>query len=73
LAKKYDKQVIITTHSPFVLDGMDLEDKDQLLLVVRRNLEGHTISSPIKLNSKFDIRLSEAWMRGYIGGLPNNF
>src|SRR5690606_35148921 len=29
LAKKYDKQVICTTHNPAILDGLDLKDDEQ--------------------------------------------
>ena len=42
LAKEYGKQVIITTHNPAVLDGLDLHDHEQRLLVVERNKVGHT-------------------------------
>ncbi len=69
LAKKHDKQIILTTHNPFVLDGLDLNDPEQKLFVVRRNADGETIADSIdKAPSK--IKLSEAWMRGYIGGQP---
>jgi len=73
LSKTNKKQVVVTTHSPFTLDGLNLEDDDQRLFVVRRNLDGHTIINRVKPKEKLDIKLSEAWMRGYIGGLPNNF
>ena len=50
LAKKYDKQVIFTTHNPAVLDGLDLSDDEQRLFVIYRNVDGHTkarrISAP---------------------------
>ncbi|MFI3263152.1 MAG: AAA family ATPase [Rikenellaceae bacterium] len=42
LAQANNRQVIITTHSPFVLDGLDLSDDEQRLYVVRRNIDGHT-------------------------------
>ena len=42
LANEYDKQVILTTHNPAVLDGLDLHDDQQRLLVVDRNKNGHT-------------------------------
>lgn len=73
LAKEHDKQALITTHNPFILDGLDLEDDEQRLFVVRRNLDGHTIATRIKPDKPLSYRLSEAWMNGYIGGLPNNF
>jgi len=69
LCHTYNKQVIITTHNPFVLDGLDLKDVNQSLFVVTRNSEGETIANKIKKQPK-DLKLSEAWMRGYIGGQP---
>ena len=47
LSKKHNKQVILTTHNPFVLDGLDLNDKEQALFVVRRNADGETIADHI--------------------------
>lgn len=66
------KQVILTTHNPFVLDGLDLSDPEQRLFVVRRNTDGHSVITRIS-NPKSKRKLSEAWMLGYLGGLPNNF
>lgn len=77
LAKKYDKQMILTTHNPAILDGLNLDDDEQRLFVVRRNRIGETLVKRI-LKPKTDegaepVRLSEAFLRGYIGGLPDNF
>jgi predicted ATPase len=69
LSKKYNKQIILTTHNPFVLDGLDLTDPEQKLFVVRRNGDGETIADNIDKPVK-NVKLSEAWMRGRIGGLP---
>ncbi len=77
LAKEYDKQVIITTHNPAVLDGLNLHDADQRLLVVERTKAGYTrvhrIDPPKPNGDEPVVSLSEAFMRGYIGGLPKNF
>ncbi|MEI9910094.1 MAG: AAA family ATPase [Bacteroidota bacterium] len=73
LSKTFKKQVIVTTHNPFIIDGLNINDDEQRLFVVRRNIEGGTIINRIKPKEKLDINLSEAWLRGYIGGLPNNF
>ena len=77
LAKKNDKQVILTTHNPAVLDGLDLDDDEQRLFVISRNLLGYTkarrILSPKPLEGQEPVDLSEAFLRGYIGGLPKNF
>ena len=73
LAKKHNKQVIVTTQNPAILDGLDLSDNDQRLFVVRRNDEGHTKATRIDYKPERKVKLSEAWTGGYIGGLPDNF
>jgi AAA15 family ATPase/GTPase len=77
LAKEHDKQTILTTHNPSVLDGLDLKDDEQRLFVIYRNADGHTktrrITSKEVPNGIESVRLSEAFIRGYIGGLPKNF
>jgi predicted ATPase len=77
LAAEHDKQVIVTTHNPAVLDGLDLHDDEQRLLVIDRDLDGYTtarrIHPPKPLDGDAPVRLSEAFLRGYIGGLPKNF
>ncbi|MEN9848152.1 MAG: hypothetical protein RL368_892 [Pseudomonadota bacterium] len=79
LAKKYDKQVFVTTHNPVILDGINLGDDEQRLLVVSRNKQGHTNFKRIALADKprssnnEDLKLSEAFLRGYLGGLPKGF
>ena len=73
LAQKHGKQVILTTHNPAVLDGLDLQDENQRLFVVRRNDEGYTKAKRIQYNPKREMKLSELWTNGYIGGLPDNF
>ena len=77
IAKEYDKQVILTTHNPAILDGLDLHDDEQRLLVVDRNKHGYTrawrVDPPKPSAGEFPVSLSEAFMRGYIGGLPENF
>ncbi len=37
LAKEHDKQALITTHNPAILDGLNLHDDEQRLFVVYRN------------------------------------
>jgi predicted ATPase len=77
LAKKYGKQVLITTHNPAVLDGLDLNDDEQRLLVVYRTSEGHTkvrrVTPPQPIGDEPPVKLSEAFLRGILGGLPQNF
>lgn len=80
LAIKYDKQVFMTAHNPAILDGLNLFKQDQALFIVERNRKGHTQlrhvtvdSLPKALTSGENVnRLSEAFIRGYLGGLPKN-
>lgn len=79
LATKYDKQIFLTTHNPAILDGIDLNDDEQKLFVVSRNKSGHTRTKQITVKDKpkssddTPIKLSEAFLRGYLGGLPKGF
>ena len=77
LAKKHDKQAIVTTHNPAVLDGLNLNDDEQRLFVVFRNKLGHTkvkrIFKQEAAEGQAPVPLSEAFLRGYLGGLPRNF
>lgn len=79
LSKTYDKQLFLTTHNPAILDGLDLNDPEQKLFVVSRNRHGHTRLKQITLRDKpvsstgEPLRLSEAMLRGYLGGLPKGF
>lgn len=77
LASKYGKQVIFTTHNPAILDGLNLSDDEQRLFVVYRNPDGHTmahrVDAPRSIDGHTPMSLSQAFMRGFIGGLPENF
>jgi len=77
LAKTYNKQVIFTTHNPAILDGLNLNDDEQRLLVVSRNKSGYTRArrfvKPETPEGEEPITLSEAFLRGYLGGLPKSF
>ena len=70
---KNDKQVIITTHSPYVLDALDLANDEVRLFVARRNIDGHTRLERIPYREDRKMKLSQLWMSGLIGGLPDNF
>jgi AAA15 family ATPase/GTPase len=77
LAEKYDKQVILTTHHPAILNGLNLNDDEQRLFVVSRNKLGYTkarrILAPKPLDGQLPVKMSDAFLRGYIGGLSENF
>jgi predicted ATPase len=79
LAKKYQKQFFLTTHSPAVLDALNLHDDEQRLIVVARNRHGHTRCERIGLHNKplsiqgEELKLSTAFLKGYLGGVPKGF
>lgn len=77
LAKKYDKQIIVTTHNPAILDGLNLNDDEQRLVSVYRDPDGRTrtrrVQAPKTRPGQTPMKLSDAFMRGLIGGLPKNF
>lgn len=73
LARKHNKQIIATTHNPAVLDGINLYENDVRLLVVRRTIDGYTKTNRVTLKGEMTMPLSEAWQKGFIGGLPDNF
>lgn len=76
LGIRYGKQAIISTHSPSVLDALNLDDNSDSLLAIDRNLDGHTrvslISKPRSTTGKIT-RLSDAFLKGLLGGMPRNF
>lgn len=67
------KQVLLTTHNPYILDGLDLSDDEQRLFVCRRDIDGHTKIERVKYREDRKMSLSELWMSGLIGALPDNF
>lgn len=75
LAKKNNKQALITTHNPAILDGLNLHDDEQRLFVVSRNDEGQTKIERIKLKpeGQENIKLSDLWISGQLGGIPEMF
>ncbi|WP_164121896.1 AAA family ATPase [Sphingobacterium sp. xlx-130] len=76
LAKERGKQVLITTHNPAILDGLNVTDEDQRLFEVYRTSEGNTRTRRIKFKSDLSdkgLKLSEMWMNGALGAVPTNF
>lgn len=83
LKKKQNKQIFLTTHNPAALDAIDLFNSSHRLFVVERDADGHTkfkrISPPDGITKDewesqyFGMKLSEIWMSGAIGGMPQGF
>jgi predicted ATPase len=77
LSVENDKQAILTTHNPAILDGMNLDDDQQRLFVISRDISGLTqvrrISKPKSQEGEVPIRLSQLFIKGKLGGLPKRF
>jgi len=79
LAKENNKQMLITTHNPAILDGLNLHDEEIRLFEVSRNKDGHTVTRRIKVKPDHQdaegksLKLSELWTRGYLGAISENF
>lgn len=76
LSATNNKQVIITTHNPAILDGLNLNDDSQRLFEVYRTDEGMTKVRRIQFKKDLSdkpMKLSEMWTKGLLGGIPNNF
>ncbi len=76
LSKTYNKQLLLTTHNPAILDGLNLNDEEIKLFEVRRSREGSTkireiITKPNVTDQKY--KLSELWTRGYLGAINKEF
>lgn len=77
LSKENGKQVILTTHNPAILDGLNLDDDEQRLFVISRGRTGSTkikrVMKPTRVDADYPYRLSEMFLRGMLGGLPKGF
>lgn len=81
IKKSSSKQIILTTHNPSMINGLDLFDDEQRLFVVERNKDdGSTIVRRInpaahisreKWNAMVHGQsLSHLWTSGALGGIP---
>jgi predicted ATPase len=76
LASENQRQVLLTTHNPIVLDGLSLRDERIRLFTVDRP-KGMTQVKPIWVTESLlqdleqdHVTLSELWVMGRLGGVP---
>jgi predicted ATPase len=76
LASENQRQVLLTTHNPMVLDGLNLRDERLRLFTVDR-YEGMTQIQPLRVTETLlqeleqeHVTLSELWVMGRLGGVP---
>lgn len=76
LISRGNRQALLTTHDPLVLDGLPLLDDRVRLFAVDRDQMGHTVVKRVEVSeqmlalSKSGSPLSEQWITGNFGGVP---
>lgn len=75
--EKEERQLLLTTHNPLVLDGLDITNDDIRLFTVDRTAKGFTDVQRVQLTpelakEKKDLSLSRLWIMRRLGGVPKN-
>lgn len=79
LESQPQRQVLLTTHNPLALDGLDLRDDRIRLFTVERNrstggattVSRVTLSKKVLEKAKNGTPLSQMWVMGLLGGVPD--
>jgi len=72
-----DKQILLTTHNPLALDGLQLDNDEVRLFAVDRSRKGRTVVERVRVDVKELFRdgevwtISRLWVNGHLGGMPN--
>jgi hypothetical protein len=78
IAREGKRQMLVTTHNPLVLDGLDLRDDRIRLFAVERDRNGATQINRIVLSEELlaeagkGLSLSRLWVMGRLGGVPRS-
>jgi len=77
LGGRDDKQMLLTSHNPLVLDGLSLDNDDVRLFTVGRSRKGRTVVRRVKVKVD-DLKrdgeiwtVSRLWVMGHLGGVPD--
>ena len=77
LSSGHQRQILMTSHNPAVLDGLPLQDDRVRLFTVDRDNHGKTIVKRVVVDEKMlemaskGWTLSRLWMNKLIGGMPD--
>ncbi|MBP7125457.1 AAA family ATPase [Myxococcota bacterium] len=69
-----ERQILLTTHNPLVLDGLPIQDPRVRLFTVSRSAKGRTVVAPVVLDDRLrkmaaqGWTLSRLWVMGHLGG-----
>jgi len=75
---RQDRQLLLTSHNPLVLDGLPLRNNEVRLFTVERSNRGKTVVSRVQVsetllkNAEEGIPLSQQWVMGTFGGIPTS-
>lgn len=75
-AARQDRQLLLTSHNPLVLDGLPLRNDVVRLFTVERSHQGKTVVRRVVVSEKLlkkaeeGIPLSQQWVMGTFGGVP---
>ena len=78
LLMREDRQALLTTHNPLVLDGLPLADDRVRLFAVDRSSRGKTVIQRVRVTESMldgasrGVPLSQQWVMGQFGGVPND-
>ncbi len=76
-AQSSAKQILLTTHNPLVLDGLNLANEEIRLFTVDRTEAGHTIVNRVLYTEALakaqetGATLSQMWTSGLLGAVPD--
>jgi predicted ATPase len=75
---RQDRQLLLTSHNPLVLDGLPLRNDAVRLFTVERSRQGKTgvhrveVSEQLLKKAEEGVPLSQQWVMGTFGGVPAN-
>lgn len=75
---RQDRQLLLTSHNPLVLDGLPLQNDAVRLFTVERSNRGKTVVRRVEVSQELldmadkGIPLSQQWVIGTFGGVPTN-
>ena len=78
ITARQDRQLLLTSHNPLVLDGLPLRNDAVRLFTVERSNKGKTVVNRVKVSEELlkkadqGIPLSQQWVMGTFGGVPTN-
>ena len=77
LSADVERQLLLTTHNPLILDGLPLADDRVRLFTVSRTQSGRTSIRRVEITERLRRRaeqgwsLSRLWIMGHLGGMPD--